>query len=106
MIEKEDVSVVPVRLETALTSPAGDALSTEADEGVFSDTKSSSSAKAKYELSVELPSIRKKSRLATEKTTSADNLTLGSPVDKKSERTSSPLIKDDMVNEEEEVSQP
>jgi hypothetical protein len=73
---------------------------------VFSDTKSTSSAKPKYELSVELPSTRKKSRLATEKTTSADNLTLGSPVDKKLEGSSSGLVKEDTIDEEEEVSPP
>jgi hypothetical protein len=58
---------------------------------VFSDTQSQGSSKPRYELSVELPS-RKRSRLATEKTTSADNLTLGSPVDRKINRTNSGLM--------------
>lgn len=56
---------------------------------MFSDTTSQGSSRPKYELSVELPSSRKRSRLATEKTTSADNLTLGSPVDRKIKRNSS-----------------
>jgi hypothetical protein len=64
-------------------------ISSPAEEEVFSDTTSQGSSKPKYELSVELPSSRKRSRLATEKTTSADNLTLGSPVDRKIKRNSS-----------------
>jgi hypothetical protein len=74
---------------------------------LFSDTKSNGSTRGKYELSVELPSSRKRSRLATEKTTSADNLTLGSPVDKKLERKSSGLLTSDpIVEKDEEVGPP
>jgi len=64
-------------------------ISSPAEEEVFSDTTNQGSSRPKYELSVELPSSRKRSRLATEKTTSADNLTLGSPVDRKIKRNSS-----------------
>lgn len=64
-------------------------VSSPAEEEVFSDTTTQGSGRARYELSVELPSSRKRSRLATEKTTSADNLTLGSPVDRKIKRNSS-----------------
>lgn len=62
--------------------------SSQASDEVFSDAQSQGSSRPKYELSVELPSSRKRSRLATEKTTSADNLTLGSPVDRKIKRNS------------------
>lgn len=71
-------------------------------ESVFSDHSASSSSKVrtpKYELSVELPSSRKRSRLATEKTTSADNLTLGSPMDKKGDRSSSVMMKEEPIDE-------
>ena len=75
------------------------AQSSEVTDAVFSDAPSQGGLKAKYELSVELPSSRKRSRLATEKTTSADNLTLGSPVDRKIKRSSSGLLTNDTFDE-------
>lgn len=75
------------------------AQSSEVTDAVFSDAPSQGGPKAKYELSVELPSSRKRSRLATEKTTSADNLTLGSPVDRKIKRSSSGLMTNDAIDE-------
>jgi hypothetical protein len=75
------------------------AQSSEIADTVFSDTQNQGGSKVKYELSVELPSSRKRSKLATEKTTSADNLTLGSPVDRKIKRSSSGLMINDAIDE-------
>ena len=71
-----------------------------ASGSVFSDDSASSSTAGRrpYELSVEISS-HKRSKLATEKTTSADNLTLGSPIDKKADRSSSVLMKDEPMSE-------
>jgi hypothetical protein len=77
-----------------VTDVTGGETSTEPDE-VFSDTKQEIKPK-RYELLVEVPSSRKRSRLATEKTTSADNLTLGSPEDKSIKRGSSGLLMEDV----------
>lgn len=69
---------------------------------MFSDNSTSASGSKRsprYQLTVELPSSRKRSKLATEKTTSLDNLTLGSPADKKPERSSSGLMMSDTIDE-------
>ena len=88
--------------EPPLTLDSGEPVTPGDNDEVFSDTSTSASGSrrsARYQISVELPSSRKRSKLATEKTTSADNLTLGSPIDKKPERSSSGLLMSDAIDE-------
>ncbi len=88
--------------------PSSAALSDK--DSVFSSSPGpSSTSSVKYKLdSVTIPSSRcaptGRSKLATLRTRSKDNLTLGSPVSKKSGRSSSILMKSDPA-ENEEVSQ-
>lgn len=90
--------------QTLLILDVGEPVTPGDSDSLFSDASTSASVSGskrspRYQLSVELPSSRKRSKLATEKTTSADNLTLGSPADKKPERSSSGLMMSDTIDE-------
>lgn len=96
---KSPSSFPSLRCVVMLTSGEAQPVTPDSD-AVFSDASTSASgSRPRYKLSVELPSSRKRSKLATEKTTSLDNLTLGSPADKKPERSSSGLMMSDTIEE-------